>query len=291
MRSTRFRESSKSRESHDSLASIGGSDGWELPLFVSPLLEGDSIHGFTHGFTTRAGGVSAPPFDSLNLGGKWGDDPRRVAENRRRIERAVPGRLTVARQVHGAVIARVRDGDSPEAIARVEADGLCSDAPGVTLGIFVADCIPALIADPRTGAFAAVHAGWRGTLAGVLPAAVRTLATEFGAHPADLRVALGPAIGPCCFEVGGEVVQAFVALFPDARGGGVVVPSPRGASGKSNIDLKAANRLLLERAGVSPHAIDASLECTSCDRARFFSFRRDGSATGQQMGVIGRSAR
>lgn len=261
------------------------SNGWELPLLVSPLVEGD----FVHGFTTRAGGVSAAPFDALNLGGKWGDDPAHVAENRRRLGRALPGRRYFARQVHGPAIARVRASDDPEAIARVEADGLCSDARGVTLGIFVADCIPALIADPRTGAFAAVHAGWRGTVAGVLPAAVRALANEFGARPEDLRIALGPAIGPCCFEVGEEVVAAFIGLLAGARDRGVVLPSPRGAPGKSNVDLKVANRILLERAGVSPEAIDAGPECTHCDRGRFFSFRRDGSA-GQQMGLIGRAA-
>ncbi len=259
------------------------SSGWELPLLVSPRIEAD----FVHGFTTRAGGVSAPPFDTLNLGGKWGDNPAHVAENRRRLGRAVGGRLYVARQIHGAAIARVRGGDAPDAIARVDADGICSDVRGVTLGIFVADCIPALIADPRTGAFAAVHAGWRGTVAGVLPAAVRALANEFGARPEDLRIALGPAIGPCCFEVGEEVVAAFIGLLADARERGVVLPSPRGAPGKSNVDLKAANRIFLERAGISPDAIEAGPECTHCDPARFFSFRRDGSA-GQQMGLIGR---
>ena len=158
----------------------------------------------------------------------------------------------VARQVHGTAIARVRAGDDPAALAQVEADGICSDSPGLAVGVFVADCVPALVVDPRTGAFAAVHAGWRGTVAGVLPAAVRALETEFGAHAGDLRVALGPAIGPCCFEVGPEVVAAFEALFPDARARGIVLPSPRGAAGKANVDLKAANRLLLERAGVAP---------------------------------------
>jgi polyphenol oxidase len=301
VRSTLFRESVGPRPSGETHGSDGGhrapesaesagsagSVGWELPLLVSPLLEA----GFVHGFTTRAGGVSAPPFDTFNLGGKWGDDPASVAENQRRLGRAVGGRPYVARQVHGTAIARVRAADAPEAVARLEADGLCSDAPAVVLGVFVADCIPALIADPRTGAFAAVHAGWRGTVAGVLPAAVRALGNEFGARPGDLRIALGPAIGPCCFEVGAEVVAAFIALFPDACDRGVAVPSPRGAPGKSNVDLKAANRLLLERADVSPDAIDAGPECTYCDRARFFSFRRDGSATGQQMGALARRPR
>jgi YfiH family protein len=265
-------------------------EGWELPVLRSELVGAP----FVHGFTTRAGGVSAPPFDSLNLGAKWGDDPVAVSENRRRVERAVWGRaaagpIVVARQVHGTTVVRVKAGDDRAAIAQRDADALCTDVAGVMLGVFVADCIPALLVDPRTGAVAAVHAGWRGTVAGVLPAAVRALGDEFGARPGDLRVALGPAIGRCCFEVGPEVVAAFEALFTDARAYGVVVPSPRGAAGKANVDLKAANRLLLERAGVAPAAIDTGPECTHCDRAHFFSFRRDGGATGQLMGVVGRA--
>jgi YfiH family protein len=258
----------------------------ELPLLRSDLIGAP----FVHGFTTRAGGVSAPPFESLNLGGKWGDDPAAVSENRRRLERAMGGAIFVARQVHGANVVRVGAADDPEVLARIDADALCTDAAGVVLGVFVADCIPAVLVDARTGAVAAAHAGWRGTVAGVLPAAVRALAAEFGARPGDLRVALGPAIGPCCFEVGPEVVAAFEALAPDARARGIVVPSPRGAPGKANVDLKAANRLLLGRAGVDPHAIDAGPACTHCDRARFYSFRRDGNATGQLMGIVGRVA-
>ncbi|MES1210372.1 MAG: peptidoglycan editing factor PgeF [Pseudomonadota bacterium] len=252
-----------------------------------PLLQSDSIGaGFVHGFTTRAGGVSAPPYDALNLGGKWGDEPAHVLENRRRLAEAVGGHPFVARQVHGTVIRRVRAGDDPAAVARHEADGLCTDVPGLVVGVFVADCVPVLLADPRTGACAAVHAGWRGTVAGILPEAVRTLASEFGSRPADLRVALGPAIGPCCFEVGLEVAEAVVSAIPDARASGIVLPSPRGRADKAHVDLHAANRLLLERAGVDPGAVDAVAACTHHDRERFFSFRRDGAATGQQMGVI-----
>jgi polyphenol oxidase len=255
-----------------------------------PLLQSDEIGArFAHGFTTRAGGVSAAPYDTLNLGGKWGDEPAHVTENRRRVAEAIGGRPFVARQVHGTVIRRVRAGDDLDAVARQEADGLCTDAPGLVLGVFVADCVPVLLADARTGACAAVHAGWRGTVAGILPAAVRTLASEFGARPSDLRVALGPAIGPCCFEVGLEVVDAVVATIPEARARGIVLPSPRGRADRAHVDLHAANRLLLERAGVDPAAIDAvdlAVACTHHDRQRFFSFRRDGAATGQQMGVI-----
>lgn len=254
--------------------------GRALPLLRSTLIP----PAFRHGFTTRAGGVSAAPFDSLNLGGKWGDVPERVAENRRRVSRAAGATLYVATQVHGDAIARVREGDTPGDVAAVRADGVCSDRPDVAVAVFVADCIPAVIADPRTGAFAAVHAGWRGTVAGVLPAAVRALAQHFGARPADLRVALGPAIGACCFEVGPEVVEAFEAGVPGARAAGVIV---EGAA-KPRVDLKRANRLLLERAGVAPDAIDAGGECTSSDRARFYSYRRDKGQTGQHLGFISR---
>jgi YfiH family protein len=255
--------------------------GRDLPLVRSPAI----APSFAHGFSTRAGGVSSPPYDSLNLGGKWGDAPAAVAQNRRRFLAAVgaPAPLYVARQVHGARVVHVGAGATPEAIAAEEADGLCTDRPDVALGVFVADCVPVLLADPVGGAFAAVHAGWRGTVAGVVPAAVRALAV-LGGRPADLRVALGPAIGACCFEVGLEVATAFA----EAGLGAAVGPSPRGRADRAHVDLKAALVLQLERSGVDPTAVDRIAACTCCEPARFYSFRRDGSATGQLMGVIGR---
>ena len=257
-------------------------EGRALPLLRSAVIPPE----FRHGFPTRAGGVSAPPYDTLNLGGKWGDAPESVAENRRRLARAAGAPLFVAAQVHGVAIARVGVGDTPEDVARLQADGLCSDRADVALAVFVADCIPAIIVDPRTGAFAAVHAGWRGTLAGVLPAAVSALGAHFGSRASDLRVALGPAIGACCFEVGPEVVAAFEAGLPGARAADVIVRELAG--GKAHIDLKRVNRLLLERAGVDPAAIDAGPECTSCDQARFFSYRRDKGQTGQHLAFVSR---
>jgi hypothetical protein len=253
--------------------------GGTVPILRSERIPG----GCRHGFSTRAGGVSAPPYDALNLGGKWGDDPAAVAENRRRFARALglDRPLYLARQVHGTNVVRVRPGADPEAVARLDADALCADGPGLAVGVFVADCIPALFADPGTGAVAAAHAGWRGVVAGVLPATVRALAA-LGARPADLGVVLGPAIGPCCFEVGAEVVAA----FRDADLGDAVRPSPRGKPDRWHIDLKQAGRRQLERAGLDPRAIDAAEACTSCDRARFYSYRRDGGATGQMLGVI-----
>jgi polyphenol oxidase len=274
---------------HNAAGHEQGDAGWQLPLLRSDLLAAP----FAHGFSTRAGGTSPPPFDSLNLGAKWGDQPAAVAENRRRLARAVgvAGPIYVARQVHGAAVAYVRAGDDPAAIAAIEADALCSDDARVALGVFVADCLPALIVDPRTGAVAAVHAGWRGTVAGVLPAAVRALADRFGARPGDLRVALGPAIGACCFEVGAEVVAAFASTLVGSPGAdaGVIHASPRGVPDKWHVDLRLANRLLLEGAGVAPDAIDAAPDCTHCDRPRFYSYRRDHDRTGQQMGIVVRA--
>jgi len=262
-------------------------EGWELPLLQSAVIP----RGFRHGFTTRAGGVSRAPFDTLNLGAKWGDARADVLENRRRVERAAgAGPLYFATQVHGAAVAHVQAGDARADVARLEADGLCADAPAVALAVFVADCIPALLADARTGAFAAVHAGWRGTVAGVLPAAVRALGERYGARAADVRVALGPAIGACCFEVGPEVVAAFEAVIPDARAAGIVLDGAgREAGRKARIDLKLANRVLLARAGVPPEAIDLGAPCTSCEEQRFYSYRRDAGRTGQHLGFIRRA--
>jgi YfiH family protein len=262
-----------------------------LPLLRSAVIPAR----FRHGFTTRRGGVSAAPFDALNLGMKWGDARENVLENRRRLRAATGAdHLYFASQVHGAEVTRVAAGAPVAEVVQRRADALCSDAVGVAVAVFVADCIPVLMADPRTGAFAAVHAGWRGTVAGVVPATVRRLAAEFGTRPSDLRVALGPAIGPCCFEVGPEVIEAILRAIPvagqvgailagdgDLRADGAVVAR------KPHVDLKRLNVLLLEAEGVPAAAIDAGPECTSCDRRRFYSYRRDQALTGQHVGFIG----
>ena len=262
----------------EDLVDLGG--GVAVPLLRSEILPAR----FAHGFSTRRGGVSAPPFDSLNLGLKWGDSRANYQDNQRRL-RAAAGveRIFVARQVHGADAVRVRAGDSLDDVAAIEADALYSDAAGVALGVTVADCVPALIADLRTGAIAAVHAGWRGTVAGVLPATVRRLVAELGARPGDLRVALGPAIGVCCFEVGDEVVAAVEQVVPDAAAAGVIRGGPRG---RGHVDLKKVNVLLLAAEGVPAASVDAGPECTSCQRERFFSYRRDQGQTGQAIGFI-----
>jgi hypothetical protein len=206
-----------------------------------------------------------------------------VAENRRRVRLAAgAGEILFATQVHGAASAVVAAGARPSAVAKLTADALMTASAGVALGVYVADCVPALVADARTGACAAVHAGWRGTVAGVLPAALDRMMAELGARAADLRIAIGPSIGPCCFEVGPEVVAAVEAAFPGARAAGAIIErAPR-----PHVDLWLLNRMAAESRGVAPASIDVAALCTSCDRARFFSYRRDHGQTGQLAAFI-----
>jgi YfiH family protein len=150
------------------------------------------------------------------------------------------------------------------------------------LGAFAADCIPILFADAAARVCGAAHSGWRGTVGGIAPNVVARM-VELGARPGRIAVALGPSIGPCCFEVGPEVVAAFRAALGDLPG---MVVRPAGAA-KDHIDLRVATRALLERLGVEAEQIDGDPPCTACDPARFFSYRREGIAGGVHMGFIG----
>ena len=256
------------------------------PDFDLPLIQSDVMPaGFRHAFTTRRGGASLAPFDSFNLGGKWGDDVGRVAENRRRLRLAAGGRdVHFATQVHGRAITRVDAGAVASETIRVAADGVITSAPDTSVGVYVADCVPILLADPRTGACGAVHAGWRGTVAGVLGQAISALVEQAGARPADLRVAVGPFIGPCCFEVGPEVVAAVTGAFPMAReAGAILVDKPR-----AHVDLGILNRLTATALGVPVDAVDVAGLCTACDSTRFYSYRRDHGKTGQLAAFVAR---
>ncbi|HSM92697.1 MAG TPA: peptidoglycan editing factor PgeF [Anaeromyxobacteraceae bacterium] len=234
---------------------------------------------FPHGFSTRRGGVSPAPWDSLNLGGAVGDDPGRVAENWRRLEAATGLAFARVQQVHGA---RVVTADAPSAPCD-EADAVVSRTPGVAACISVADCVPVLIADPTSGAVAAVHAGWRGTVARAAAAAVEALTARGGARPRELLAAIGPSIGPCCYEVSPDLA----ARFEEAFGAGVVDRS-RSAP---RLDLWEANVRALGAAGLLPERIDALRRCTACEDRLFFSHRRDAGATGRQAAWIAPGAR
>ncbi len=257
-------------------------DGVTLPLLTSEILAA-----FPHGFTTRDGGVSPAPYASLNLGMGWGDDREAVLENRRRVRVAARGdRLCLVKQVHGRDVFRVTAETTVEALAAAHADALITDVAGTSVAVFTADCVPVLLADPISGAVGAVHAGWRGVIAGVLPATIAAMTSAFGAEPGRLCVAIGPAIGPCCFEVGAEVVTAFEAALPDVRAAGGV-QTPGGPAGKSHLDLRLGLRRQLASAGVPEVQVEVETACTRCDPAgRFYSYRRDNTRTGQHLAVI-----
>jgi YfiH family protein len=247
-----------------------------IRLHRSPVLPSD---GFLHGFPERTGGVSTGPRSSLNLGARWGDDRATVEENRRRLAVFAgydPDQLVITRHVHGTNVWTVGEPLAEGA----EFDGLVCDRVGPVLGAFAADCIPLLFAEPEARVCAAAHAGWRGTVAGIATNVVTRMAA-LGARPDRIRVALGPSIGPCCFEVGPEVVSEFRAAFGELAG--LVVPGPH----KDHIDLRVASRAVLERAGVRPENIDDRPPCTRCEGDRFFSYRRDGKEGGVHMGFIG----
>ncbi len=219
--------------------------------------------------TTRRGGVSRPPWGDFNLGHHVDDDPAAVAENRRRLAAAagLPGPVAWLEQVHGVRIATPQAPDP-------RADGRFSDRPGEVCAVLTADCLPVLLCNRRGTAVAAVHAGWRGMLAGVIEAALAC----FDDAPSAIMAWLGPAIGPGAFEVGGEVRAAFMA--EDPRAAAHFVP---GVGDRWLADLYGLARQRLARTGVS--AVYGGGFCTFEDRARFFSYRRDGR-TGRMASLI-----
>ncbi|HVS84821.1 MAG TPA: polyphenol oxidase family protein [Gaiellaceae bacterium] len=221
-------------------------------------------------FSTRLGGVSEAEFASLNLGLKTDDEPERVGENRRRLCAAAgadPAAATMAWQQHGARVVRAEARGLEPGTVYEQADGLWSDEPGRAMLLITADCLPIALAraDGAEPALAVLHVGWRGLLDGIVAAGVAALGGG------SLAAAIGPAIGPCCYEVGDEVAEPYRAAF----GAGVV----RGR----NLDLWTAAERALRSAGVE--RVDRFDLCTACDERRFFSHRRDRGRTGRQ-GVI-----
>lgn len=241
-------------------------------------------HELVQGFTDRQGGVSQGEFASLNLGAKWGDEPERVAENLKRLGKAAgfdPLALVRVKQVHGAQVVRAL-----EAQPTTEADAVWAARDDrLVCGVMTADCVPVLIADGGN-VCAAVHAGWRGTVAGIVAETVRTL-TGAGARLDRLHAAIGPCIELRAFEVGEEVAVHFDAI---ASSLGEVIRDPlvmREGVKKPHVDLVATVRAQLEFAGVRGDAIERVGGCTHDQPDRYFSYRRDGKGTGQQLSFIG----
>ena len=226
------------------------------------------LPGATAAFSARTGGVSEPPYESLNLAILTGDESERVRENRHRLASALgvdPGKVLIGRQVHGTRVVTREAAPVPNAYAepgpRLDGvDGQATTQRGLAPLVFVADCLP--VALRGAGGVAMIHCGWRGLAGGILARAVAEVRAS--------AAAVGPGIGPCCYEVGGEVLEAFEPLGPDVYSGRM-------------LDLREVTRRLLGRAGVE--RVEMSELCTSCNPGLFFSHRRDGAVTGRQAGV------
>ncbi|HXJ47097.1 MAG TPA: peptidoglycan editing factor PgeF [Candidatus Dormibacteraeota bacterium] len=255
-----------------------------------------------HGFSTAPGGVSdLDGQKSLNLGFTDWDTRENVIENRKRFQTALGAQkfpLINLKQIHSAVI-------WPFASVPKEpcnGDASLTNTPGLLLGVRTADCVPILLVDPKKRAVAAVHAGWRGTLARILEKAVGELVAKFKSHPSDLLAAIGPAIGPCCYEVGAELVIQFTSQFAAAadyfdepRSGeepnplqwlNMMPPGHQPPPKNVRLDLPKANRAQLLAAGVHEKNIFSSGLCTACHPSLFFSYRKQGPRSGRLLAAI-----
>ena len=234
------------------------------------------------------------PENSLNLAGFNEDAAENILENRRRFLKLFPGEWALAGcwQTHGVDVRAVRDRDDARPAEdgngeTVYCDAIVSDAPHVLAGVKTADCVPLLIGDERTGSFAAVHAGWRGTFAGIVFYALERMGKEYGVRPEDVTVAIGPSAASCCYEVGPEVIDGFRERFADADS--LFTPT---REDHACIDLLKANREQLILSGVDPKRIYTAPLCTMCRTDLFFSYRREKKVhgkVGRLMSVIGRS--
>jgi YfiH family protein len=271
----------------------------ELEMLQIPVWT--QISWLRHGFSARPGGVSTVyGAKSFNLGWTNEDDPAAVAENRRLlVEKVAPSaKLVTVRQVHSNHIHAIKAEDAlegrletPEGKAVLEGDGLITDSPGVLLGAGTADCVPVLIIDPVRRAVGAFHAGWRGTVARIVEKGVEAMQREYGSSLGDLQAAVGPSIGPCCYTVGDEVWERFLAEFPYATELFKTVTLEKNAS-ELRVNLWEANHRQLLNAGVPGEQITTLSECTACTvnaagEPRYFSHRAQAGRTGRMLNVIG----
>ena len=255
------------------------------------LIEPASLRGgvrLAAAFTTRTGGVSSGPFESLNLSWSRGDDKACVEENRARLANALGGvELVFANQVHGRTVLKVDA--KPEGVwSAGEGDALMTDQPGLALCAQTADCTPILLFDPGRPAVAAIHSGWRGTVQQIATATLDAMAQAYGTQARHVHAAIGPSISKANYRVGPEVLEQFEALFGEFDEGLI---GPKDDEGGAGLDVAEACRRQLIQAGIPEAQVEMIRGCTFAERARFFSSRRaarDGHAGqfGGQVGVI-----
>jgi polyphenol oxidase len=248
----------------------------ELPLATFASFRDPAVR---HGVTTRAGGVSTGPYASLNLGASVGDSHDAVLENRARLARSLgfePSRLVTTPQIHGKGVMVVDEATAPAAL-QTRADILVSRGRGFLLMQRFADCVPLVLWHKAAGIVGVAHAGWRGTAIGVAERAVEAVA-ELGGDPSGVRIGIGPSIGPCCFEVGQEVVKQ----IPGAEDA-----SSTGPTGRPHVDLWEVNRRQLVAAGVPEDQVEVAAVCTRCRPDTYFSHRALGYPAGRFGAAIG----
>ena len=246
-------------------------------------LTADGI-GAVHCFTTRHGGVSQGHLSSLNMGANRGDDLENVEKNYGILCAALgidKKQLVLTRQTHSDIVRQVTKQDHVSFDHRdyTECDALITNDPGACLVVFTADCTPILLHDPVTGAVGAIHAGWRGTAADIAGKTVNAMVSAFGCDPKNIRAAIGPNIGACCFETDADVPEAMMKALGDKA---KIHITQKGD--KYYVNLKAMNALFLQRAGVDK--IDISADCTACQHDRFWSHRVTGGQRGSQGALI-----
>jgi len=243
------------------------------PLFPSIF---SAIPGLVALQTTRSGGVSSVPLDSLNLAWHVGDEPEHVGENYRRLCAYLgisPERIVTTGQVHGTEIALVTAPSNLDGY-----DALITNTRGLFVGIMTADCYPILIHDRRTGASGAAHAGWQGAAGRIAEKTVQAMRDAFGTRPEDCLAWVGAGISGERYEIGGEVAARFNSRY--------LKPSPSG-EGKFLLDLSAASRDQLLEAGIPPEQVQCSEYCSFRDADLFYSYRRDNGKTGRMLALIG----
>lgn len=247
-----------------------------------------SVDKVAHGFSTRLGGISQGPLSSLNLGRSRNDEPSCVRENYRRFGNALGmnlDRIVMCQQVHSDTVRVVTEKDAFIDLyepTRFEGDGLITNCSGLTLAVFYADCIPVLLYDPVCKVIAAIHSGWRGTSLGIAKTAVQQMEQSFGSQPESILAAIGPGIGPCCFETHDDVPIAMRKAMGDS-----ISPFIASLPGsKFQVDLKGIIAHGLRSIGLLPQHISISNLCTACHLDLFWSHRKLGDARGNQAAMI-----
>jgi polyphenol oxidase len=242
----------------------------------------EQVPGLVHFITTRAGGVSNPPYASLNLGLHTADNPDHVMENRSMLAKVagIPKeKFLYASQVHSGDVKVVDDASIQSGILSLNprTDATITSVPGICLIVMVADCVPVILFDQVKRVSAVIHAGWRGTVKHITSNTIRAMIDHFGCDPVNIIAGIGPSIGPCCYEVG-EDVRDFVTQSFGTMEGYLIQKDP---ASKPHFDLWYANHKQLTENGLKPENIETSGLCTLCNAETFFSSRSSGGITGR----------